>query len=74
MVPWVKNLDCSGSGHCKGKGSIPGLVQQVKGSSIAAAVMQVAAVTWTQSLAWELPYAADAALKEKKKKPAVNQL
>ena len=38
-------------------GSIPGLAQWVKGSGVAAAVAQL------QSLAQELPYAADVSIK-----------
>ena len=49
---------CSGSGHCGGAGSIQGLVQWVKGSSLATAVVQI------QSLAWELLYAAGGAKKK----------
>ena len=52
MVQWVKNLpaeDCSRSGLCRGAGSILGLAQWVKGSSVAAAA------PWIQSLAQELP-------------------
>jgi len=45
----------------------PGLEQWVKGSGVATAAAWVAAGTWIQSLAWELPYALDAALKKIKK-------
>ena len=48
-------------------GSIPGPTQWVKGCSIAAAVMEVAAVARTQSLAWELPYATGGAITLKNK-------
>ena len=51
MGQWVKTPNCSGSGHCRGAGLIPGLAQWVKGSSVAAAVVQI------QSLAQELLYA-----------------
>ena len=47
--------DCSSLGCCGGAGSIPpipGLVQWVKESGIAAAVAQVAAGAQIQSLAW----------------------
>ena len=49
-------------------GSIPSQELWVKGSSIATAVVQVAAVAGIQSLAQELPYIAGAALKKKTKK------
>ena len=57
VVQWVKNLsglDCFG-----GKGSILGLVQWAKGSSVAKAV------AWIQFLAWKLPYAEDVAIQNK---------
>ena len=47
---------------------IPSLAQWVKGSGIAIAAAQVTAGALTQSLAWELPYAAGTAIKKKKKK------
>ena len=47
---------------CGGTGSIPSLVQWIKGSGIVAAVAQI------QSLAWELPDAVGAAEKQKKEK------
>ena len=47
--------------------SIPGLVQWVKGSGIAAAVVELAAVAWIRSLTWELPHAIGEAIKKKKK-------
>ena len=50
----------------RGTGLIPGLVQWVKGSDIAAAAAQVAAVAQLQSLARELPYAVGVAIKLKK--------
>ena len=37
MAPRVKNLNCSGSGHCRGVGSIPGPAQGVEGFSCIAA-------------------------------------
>ena len=43
-------------------------LQKQLGSCVAAAVAYVAAAAPTQPLAWELPYAADVAIKEKKKK------
>ena len=49
-------------------GSIPGLSQWLKGSSIASAVAQVAAAAQIQSLAQKLPYAAGVAIKSKKEK------
>ena len=59
---WMKNLTASSSGHFGGEGSIPSLVQRVKGSSVAAAVAQI------QSLARELLYATNLAIKLKIKK------
>ena len=52
-----------GSGCCGGTGSIPSPAQWVKGSGTAATAAQI------QSLARELPYAVDAAIKKKIKKP-----
>ena len=46
----------------KRKEGVPGLVQWVKGSHIAAVV------AWSLSLAQELPYALDVAIKEEKKR------
>ena len=43
--------------------SIPGSVQRVRGSGIAAAVTQVAAMAQIQSLAWEFPYATGTGIK-----------
>ena len=54
---------CYGLRCCKTTSLIPSCVQQVKGSSVATAGAQVAAGTWIQSLAWELPYATGADLK-----------
>ena len=68
MAQWVKKLICNGSlAHCGGMGSIPGLVQCVKGSGIATAMAQVAAVVWIQFLVWEVLYTNSAAIKKKKK-------
>ena len=47
-------------------GSIPSLIQWVKGSSIATTVAQVAAVAWIQSLALEFLYAFSKIKKKKK--------
>ena len=60
--------NCSGSGYCRGEGSIPGLVQWVKGSGVSIAAAQVTAVAWIQSLIQELPYAAGAAKERKEGK------
>ena len=49
-------------------GSIPGVVQWVKGSGVATAVAQVVAVAWIQPLAQEFPYALGAAIKKTKTK------
>ena len=46
-------------------GSIPGQAQWVKGSSVATAVSQFAAVAQIWSLAWEFPYAMGAAITTK---------
>ena len=51
MVQCIKNLTVAG--YCGGMGSIPGLTQWVKRSSI------------TPTVAWELPNAAGAAKKRK---------
>ena len=56
-----------GSGCRGGMGSILSLAEWVKGSSVAAPVLKVAAAYWIHSLAWKLPYAAGAAIKEKEK-------
>ena len=55
-------------GSLQGHGSIPGLLQCVKGYSVAAAVTQSAAVGYIQSIAPELPYSESAAIRKKKKK------
>ena len=50
---------------------IPDRTPWVKGSSVAAAVVQVSAAAWIQSLAQDFPYATGAAtkiIKEKEKK------
>ena len=47
VAQWVKESDCSGSGHYRDKSSIPGLMQWVKGSSAATAAARI------QSLAQE---------------------
>ena len=49
-------------------GSIPSLLQWVKGSGIGAAVSWVTAAAQIQSLAWEIPYAAGAAIKKKRER------
>ena len=56
-------------------GSIPSLVQWVKGFSIAtAATAWIAAMAQIQSLAWELPYAMGMPIKLKLKKKKEKQL
>ena len=45
---------------------IPGQIQWVKGSSIASAVAQFTDVAQIHPLAWELPYAASAAITKSK--------
>ena len=62
MVQWVKNLDCSGSGYCRGASLIPGAGQWVKGSSVVAAAAWVTSVAQVQSLVWELPHASGMAI------------
>ena len=63
-VAWEFPLwsNCSGSSHCGGAGSIPSLVQWVKGSNVAAAAVQAAAMVQIQSLAWEFPQAMGVAI------------
>lgn len=41
--------------RCRDVGLIPGLAQGVQGSGVAAAAVEVTAVAWVHSLAWELP-------------------
>ena len=38
---WHSGLRIHGSGHCRGVGSLPGLAQRVKGSSVAIAVARI---------------------------------
>ena len=64
MVQGVKNL----TAVTQVMGSIPSLLQWVKGSGIAAAVAWVTAAAQIQSLAWEIPYAAGAAIKKKRER------
>ena len=52
-----------------GKREVPVVMQWVKGSRVATAVVQFAAVAWIQSLAQELPYAAGAAVKTNNQPP-----
>ena len=62
MVQWGES-DCNSLGHCGGMVSIPGPGQWVKGSGVATAAAQVSAAAQIQSLAWELQYAIDTAIK-----------
>ena len=55
VVQWVKNLSGVAWVAAEAQVWIPSLVQWVKGSSV-----------WIQSLAWELPYVIDVAIKKKK--------
>ena len=64
MVQGVKNL----TAVTQVMGSIPSLLQWVKGSGIGAAVSWVTAAAQIQSLAWEIPYAAGAAIKKKRER------
>ena len=59
VVQWVKNLTAVAWATVE--------VQWIKGSGIATAVVQVAAAARIQSLAWELPHAASAAINKKRK-------
>ena len=61
-----KESDCSISGHCRGADSMPSPAQWVKGSSIATALAQAAAVAWIPSPAQKLPYVMGVAIKLKK--------
>ena len=54
-----------GSGCFRGMGSIPGLARWFIGSSISAAVAEVVAEAWIQSVAQDLPYAMGVAIKKK---------
>ena len=56
-MQWVMKFNCSGSGCCRGMGSMPGPVQWVKGSSGATAAAQ----------AQELPYAVSVPIEKRKK-------
>ena len=51
MAQWVKNSTALAWVGCRGVGSIPGLVKQVKGSDVAAAAVKVTVVAQIQSLA-----------------------
>ena len=64
MVQWWES-NCSGSGHCRGLGLIPGLAQWVKGSGVATAAEQVKATAPIQPLAQKHPYVPGAAIKKK---------
>ena len=66
MAQWVKNLTAVAGVTTEVQVQSPGPDRQIKGSGIAAAVVQVTASAWIQSLAQELPYAmVDAAIKKK---------
>ena len=66
VVQWVKNL--TAVTLVAGEVQVQSWLEQwVKGSGVATAAAWVAVGTWIQSLAWELPYALDAALKKIKK-------
>lgn len=52
-MQWFKNT--AAVVMVTGTGLIPGLAQGVQGSGVAAAAVEVTAVAWVHSLAWELP-------------------
>ena len=54
MVQWVKNPTSEAWVAARGMGSIPNPMQWVKGSSVAAAAVQVTEVAQIRSLGWEL--------------------
>ena len=60
MAQWVMNATPAA------RLAVEARVQWVKGSCIAAAVAQVAAVAQIQPLTWELPYVTSTAKKRKK--------
>ena len=62
MAQRVKNLTAL-TQVAVGMGLVPGPLQGVKGSGIAVAALQVSAVAWIQSLAWEPLYTMGAAIK-----------
>ena len=68
MVQWVKNPTATAWVTVEAQVQFLSLVQWVKGSSIATAVVWVVDAAWIQSLAQELPYSRDAAIKKGKKK------
>ena len=69
MAHWVNDPTAAGWVACRSVGSTPtAWAQWVKGSGVAAAAVEVAAVVQTQSLARELPYAAGVTFRKKKKK------
>ena len=68
MTQWVKNSIAAAWVAVEVQVRSPCPLQWVKGSGIATAELQVAAVAWIQSLAQELPYDTGAAVKLKKKK------
>ena len=62
VVQWVNDSACL----CGGTGLIPTLAQWVKDLVVLLQLWQVAALAHIWSLAWEFPYATDAAQKGKK--------
>ena len=62
MVQWVKNPTSEAWVAARGMGSIPNPMQWVKGSSVAAAAVQVTEVAQIRSLGWELSQTVGAAI------------
>ena len=63
MAQWVKDLTAVAQVAAEAQVCSPAQRSGLKGSAVAAASAQVAAVAWIQSLAQKLPYAASVAVK-----------